>query len=64
MADLVHGGGSVDEEELLVLEKSGLLASRKLKGKARLVSGPKHIVFVEEGGEGLSGLILCRDYVV
>jgi len=51
MADLVHEGGSVDEEELLVLEKSGLLVSRKLKGKTRLVSGPRHIVFVEEGGE-------------
>ena len=55
MADLVCEGGSVDEEELAVLEKSGVLASRKSKGKgkARSMSGPKHIVFVEEG-EGMA----------
>ena len=58
MADLVHEGGGVNEEELPVLEKSGVLASRKLKGKtkARSRSGPKHVVFVEEGGEGSSHL--------
>lgn len=60
MADLVREDGGVDEEELPVLEKSGVLASRKLKGKARSVSGPKHIVFVEEGREGFSNLILRR----
>jgi len=59
MADLVREDGGVDEEELPVLEKSGVLASRKLKGKARSMSGPKHVVFVEEGEEGLFSLILC-----
>jgi len=57
MADLVHeGGGGVDEGELVVLEKSGVLASQKLKGKvkARSMNGHKHVVFVEEGKEGLS----------
>jgi len=54
MADLVRGGGEVDEEELVVLEKSGVLASRKLKGKARPMNAPKHVVFVEEGEEGPS----------
>ena len=55
MADLVREGGSVDEEELPVLERSGVLASGKsAKGKARSVGGPKHIVFVEEGEEGPS----------
>ena len=56
MADLVHEGGGMDEEELVVLEKSGILASRKLQGKAkaRSVNGPKHVVFVEEGEEGPS----------
>ena len=53
MADLVREGGGVDEEELRVLEKSGVLASRRLEGKARSVRGPKHIVFVEEGEEGV-----------
>lgn len=54
MADLVHEGGGVDEEELPVLEKSGVLASRKLKGKAkaRSMNGPRHVIFVEEGEEG------------
>ena len=56
MADLVRGGGEVDEEELAVLEKSGVLASRKLRGKARQMNGPKHVVFVEEGEEGPSHL--------
>jgi len=53
IADLVHEG---DEEELVVLEKSGIVASRKLKGKtkARSMNGPKHVVFVEEGEEGKS----------
>jgi len=54
MADLVRRDGDVEgEEELAVLEKSGILASRKLKGKgkARSMGGPKHIVFVEEGEE-------------
>jgi len=51
MADLVRGDGGVDEEELVVLEKSGVLASRKLRGKARPMNGPKHVVFVEEGEE-------------
>ena len=49
-------GGGVDEEELVVLEKSGVLASRTLKGKARPMNGPKHVVFVEEGEEGPSHL--------
>lgn len=58
MADLVHEGGSVGNEELNVLEKSGILVSQKLKGKAkaRPMNGPKHIVFVEEGEEGPSCL--------
>ena len=62
MSDLVREGGDVDEGELLVLEKSGVLASPKLKGKAkaRTMSRPKHIVFVEEGEEGSSCLIFCR----
>lgn len=61
MADLVHEGGGVNEEELPVLEKSGVLASRKLKGKAkaRSRSGPKHVVFVEEGEEGSSPILCC-----
>jgi hypothetical protein len=58
MADLVREGGGVDEEELPVLEKSGVLANGRLKGKGRSVSGPKHIVFVEEGEEGSSGFIV------
>ena len=62
MADLVHESGDVDEGELRVLEKSGVLASPKLKGKskARSTNGPKHVVFVEEGEEGSSRLILCH----
>ena len=60
MADLVPGGGEVGEEERAVLEKSGVLPSRKLKGKAkaRSANGPKHVVFVEEGEEGSS--VLCH----
>jgi U3 small nucleolar RNA-associated protein 11 len=62
MADLVREGGDVDEEDLPVLEKSGVFVGRKSKGKAkaRSVNGPGHIVFVEEGEEGPSCLILCR----
>ena len=60
MADLVREGGGVGEGELVVLEKSGVLASRKLKGKARPTNGPKHVVFVEEGEEGPSHLFFCR----
>ena len=62
MSDLVHEGGGVGEEELPVLEKSGVLVSRKLKGKAKVRSlkGPTHIVFVEEGAEGKSPLIFRR----
>jgi hypothetical protein len=62
MADLVGERGSVDEEELALLEKSGVLASRKPKGKrrARSMSGPKHVVFLEEGEEGRHGL-MCTD---
>ena len=56
MADLVRGDGEADEEELAVLEKSGVFASRKLRGKARPMNGPKHVVFVEEGEEGPSHL--------
>ena len=56
MVDLVREDGGVDEEELVVLEKSGVLVSRKLKGKGRSKSGPKHVVFVEEGEEGPSQL--------
>jgi len=65
MADLVHEGGGVDEVELPVLEKGGVLTSRKLKGKAKAGSmkGPKHIVFVEEGEEGKSRPIFCRMHV-
>jgi hypothetical protein len=64
MADLVREGGGVGEEELPVLEKSGVLASGKLKGKARSASGPKHIVFVEEGEEGSSSFVLiCCVYL-
>ena len=65
MADLVREGGCVDEGELLVLEKSGVLASPKLKGKAkaRSTNRPKHIVFVEEGEEGSSCLVSCRTHV-
>jgi hypothetical protein len=61
MADLVREGGDVDEEDLPVLEKSGVLVGRKSKGKAkaRSANGPGHIVFVEEGEEGLSYLVLC-----
>lgn len=61
MADLVGEHGSVDKEELAILEKSGVLASRKSKGKgkARSMSGPKHVVFVEEGEEGRCG---CTRY--
>ncbi|KAF9643454.1 u3 small nucleolar RNA-associated protein 11 [Thelephora ganbajun] len=57
MADLVHEGVGVDEGELLALEKSGVLASRKARGKAKAhsMSGPKHIVFMEEGEEDTSG---------
>jgi len=53
MADLVHGGREVGEEECAVLEKSGVLPSQKRKGKAkaRSANGPKHVVFVEEGEE-------------
>jgi len=53
MADLVHGGGEVGEEERAVLERSGVLPSRKLKGKAksRSANGPKHVVFAEEDEE-------------
>ena len=62
MADLVHEDGGVDEEELGVLEKSGVLVSRKSKGKAgaRLASRPKHIVFLEEGEEGACHAISWR----
>ena len=44
------------EEERAVLELSGVLPSRKLKGKAKARSGngPKHVVFVEEGEGGPS----------
>lgn len=59
MADLVREGGGVDEEELPVLERSGVLASGNFEGKARSVSGPKHIVFVEEGEEGSSDFVRC-----
>ena len=54
MVDLVREGGDVNEEERAVLEKSGVLVSRKPKGKgkARSAGGPKHIIFVEEGEEG------------
>jgi len=57
MTDLVHEGGGVDEEELIVLEKSGILASRKIKGRAKAhsMNGPKHIVFVEEGEDTYEG---------
>lgn len=63
MADLVHKGDDADEGELAVLEKSGVLANRKTKGKgkARSTNGPKHIVFVEEG-EGLSQSTVCCVY--
>lgn len=57
MADLVREGGGVDEEELPVFVRSGVLVSRKLKGKARSVGRPKHLIFVEEGEEGLTSLI-------
>ena len=65
MADLVREGGCVDEGELFVLEKSGVLASPKLKGKAkaRSTNRPKHIVFVEEGEEGSFCLVSCRAHV-
>ena len=65
MADLVREGGDVDKGELLVLEKSGVLASPKLKGKTKASSknGPKHIVFVDEGEEGSSRLMFCRMHV-
>ena len=44
------------EEERAVLEQSGVLPSRKLKGKAkaRSANGPKHVIFVAEGEEGPS----------
>lgn len=63
MSDLVDGGGGVDEEELNVLEKSGVLRSRRPKGKAkaRSMNGPKHVVFVEEGEEGPFLLICMRE---
>ena len=64
MADLVREGVDVDEVELRVLEKSGILASPKQKGKAkaRSMKGPKHIVFVDEGEEGSSRLMFCRTH--
>jgi len=48
-----------------VLEKSGVLASPKLKGKAkaRSTNGPKHVVFVEEGEEGSYRPISIRTLV-
>ena len=68
MADLVREGGRVDEGELAVLEKSGVFANRKHKGKAkaRSTGGPKHIVFVEEGEEGPSHLfsVVCAWYFI
>jgi len=65
MADLVHEGGGVDEEELPVLERSGVLESQKLKGKAKSHSmkRPKHVVFVEEGEEGKSHPIFYHMHV-
>ena len=45
-----------------MLEKAGVLVSRKPKGKAkaRSMSGPKHVVFMEEGEEGPYRLFFRR----